>query len=41
MKRRFPVADGDVQINGCLIDVDRENGRATDFKLISVAKSQE
>lgn len=39
MKRRFPVAEGDVCINGCLIDVEVENGKATNFQRISVAKS--
>jgi metallophosphoesterase (TIGR00282 family) len=41
MKRRFPVAAGDVWINGCLISVEPESGLAIDFKRISVAKSQE
>ncbi len=31
MKRRFPVAEADVQINGCLIDVEAESGLAVDF----------
>jgi metallophosphoesterase (TIGR00282 family) len=38
MKRRFPVAEGDVWINGCLIDVVAESGRAVDFERISIAK---
>jgi len=35
MKRRFPVAEGDVQINGCLIDVDPSSGRACGFRRVS------
>lgn len=41
MKRRFPVAKDDVLINGCLIELEAGNGRACDFKRISVGKSQE
>jgi metallophosphoesterase (TIGR00282 family) len=35
MKRRFPVAEDDVQINGCLIEVQSGTGKAIDFKRIS------
>lgn len=40
MKRRFPVAEGDVRINGCLVDVDPRSGRALDYRLINMAKPQ-
>ena len=36
MKRRFPVADGDVRIAGALINIDPGNGLATSFKRIEV-----
>lgn len=39
MKRRFPVAECDVWINGCLIDVDPASGMAVDFKRISTVSS--
>lgn len=38
MKRRFPVAEGDVSINGCLVGLTAEGGRAVDFERIHVAK---
>ncbi|MDP4879610.1 MAG: TIGR00282 family metallophosphoesterase [Opitutales bacterium] len=38
MKRRFPVAEGDVRICGCLIDVDPATGLALSFERIEVAK---
>lgn len=41
MKRRFPVAEEDVQINGCLIEVDAASGLAVDFKRICIAKTPE
>ncbi|MFU8847858.1 MAG: TIGR00282 family metallophosphoesterase [Opitutales bacterium] len=41
MKRRFPVAEEDVQINGCLIEVDAASGLAVDFTRISIAKTPE
>ncbi|WP_269526551.1 TIGR00282 family metallophosphoesterase [Coraliomargarita parva] len=34
MKRRFPVAENDVRLCGCLIDVDASNGLATHFERI-------
>lgn len=39
MKRRFPVAEGDVRINGCLIDVVPESGLASSFKAIDYSGS--
>ncbi|PXA04896.1 hypothetical protein DDZ13_02730 [Coraliomargarita sinensis] len=41
MKRRFPVADNDVWINGCLIEVAAEDGCALDWQRIFVAKTLE
>lgn len=41
MKRRFPVAENDICINGCLITIEAKTGRAIDFKQISVGKSRE
>ena len=38
MKRRFPVADGDVRMAGCLIDVDTTTGLATHFERIDLSK---
>ncbi|MGJ8638469.1 MAG: TIGR00282 family metallophosphoesterase [Opitutaceae bacterium] len=38
MKRRFPVAQDDVRICGCLIDIDQATGLATAFKRIEVTK---
>ncbi len=39
MKRRFPVAEEDVRIAGCLIDVDASTGLATAFERIEVCKA--
>lgn len=39
MKRRFPVAEEDVQINGCLIEVDPANGLAVDFRRINLVQA--
>lgn len=39
MKRRFPVAESDVWINGCLVEVAPESGRAINFERICVAKA--
>ncbi|MFO8028126.1 MAG: TIGR00282 family metallophosphoesterase [Opitutales bacterium] len=41
MKRRFPVAEGDVRINGCLIELEAESGRAVDFKPVSIIKPED
>lgn len=41
MKRRFPVAEADVLINGCLVDVDSEDGKAVNFERIRIANSEE
>ena len=38
MKRRFPVAEDDVRICGCLIDIDAATGLATRFERIEVVK---
>ncbi len=38
MKRRFPVAEGDIRISGCLIDIDATSGLATSFERVEVAK---
>lgn len=38
MKRRFPVADADVRICGCLIDMDASTGLANRFERIEVSK---
>lgn len=38
MKRRFPVAEGDVRLNGCLIEVASNSGRALNFKSIALDK---
>lgn len=35
MKRRFPVAEGDVRLNGCLIEIDGTSGLATGYTVIS------
>jgi len=37
MKRRFPVAEEDVRISGCLIDVDPETSLARSFERIEVS----
>lgn len=39
MKRRFPVAENDVRIAGCVIDVDKSNGLATNFERFERVKS--
>ena len=38
MKRRFPVAEGDIRMSGCLIDIDASSGLATSFERFEVAK---
>ncbi len=38
MKRRFPVAEADVRICGCLIEVDAATGLATAFERIEVVQ---
>lgn len=38
MKRRFPVAEDDVLINGCLIGLETEGGKAQTFEQIRIAK---
>lgn len=38
MKRRFPVAEADVRIAGCLVEVDQASGLAKSFKRIELAK---
>jgi metallophosphoesterase (TIGR00282 family) len=38
MKRRFPVADEDVRISGCLIDIEPLSGHARGFKRVELAK---
>jgi metallophosphoesterase (TIGR00282 family) len=38
MKRRFPVAEGDIRMSGCLIDIDASSGLATSFERVEVAK---
>lgn len=39
MKRRFPVAEQDVRIAGCLIDVDSQSGLASGFERIELKKT--
>lgn len=39
MKRRFPVADDDVRIAGCLIEFDAASGMATSFERIEVCRN--
>ncbi|MGB0344019.1 MAG: TIGR00282 family metallophosphoesterase [Coraliomargarita sp.] len=36
MKRRFPVAEGDVRLCGCLVDLDAGNGLAAGFERVEV-----
>ena len=36
MKRRFPIAEDDVRLSGCLIDIDAQTGLSTQFKRIEV-----
>jgi metallophosphoesterase (TIGR00282 family) len=38
MKRRFPVAEDDIRICGCLIDIDAATGLASSFERIEVVK---
>jgi len=38
MKRRFPVADEDVRISGCLIDIEPLSGHARGFERFELAK---
>ena len=38
MKRRFPVAEEDIRICGCLIEIDAATGLATSFERIEVVK---
>ena len=38
MKRRFPVAEEDVRIAGCLIGVDAASGLALDFRRVELEK---
>ena len=39
MKRRYPMAEADVRLAGCLIDVDVTTGLATAFQRIEVSKA--
>jgi calcineurin-like phosphoesterase len=36
MKRRFPVAEGDVRLSGCLVEFDAASGLATAFERIEL-----
>ncbi|MEM1223712.1 MAG: TIGR00282 family metallophosphoesterase, partial [Verrucomicrobiota bacterium] len=36
MKRRYPVAEEDVRLSGCLINIDQESGLATGIKRVEV-----
>jgi 2',3'-cyclic-nucleotide 2'-phosphodiesterase len=38
MKRRFPVAEDDIRICGCLIDIDPATGLARSFERIEISK---
>lgn len=38
MKRRFPVADGDVRLSGCLIGIDEKRGIAESFQRFELKK---
>jgi len=38
MKRRFPVAEDDVRISGCLIDIDPATGLSLSFQRVELAK---
>jgi len=38
MKRRFPVAEGDVRLSGCLIEIDPATGLSLSFERIELAK---
>jgi len=41
MKRRFPVAEEDVRISGCLIEIDGVTGRSVSIVRVELAKSSE
>jgi metallophosphoesterase (TIGR00282 family) len=38
MKRRFPVAEEDIRISGCLIEVDAATGLSCSFQRVEIAK---
>ncbi len=38
MKRRFPVAEADVRISGCLIEIDATTGLSLNFQRVELAK---
>jgi metallophosphoesterase (TIGR00282 family) len=38
MKRRFPVAEEDIRISGCLIEVDAATGLSRSFQRVEIAK---
>lgn len=38
MKRRFPVAEGDVRISGCRVEVDAATGLAKDFERLEIRR---
>jgi len=38
MKRRFPVAEADVRISGCLININAETGLAESFERVEVCE---
>ncbi|MEC7287214.1 MAG: YmdB family metallophosphoesterase, partial [Verrucomicrobiota bacterium] len=38
MKRRFPVAEDDVRISGCLIEIDPSTGLSLSIKRVELAK---
>ncbi|MGC6456389.1 MAG: TIGR00282 family metallophosphoesterase [Coraliomargaritaceae bacterium] len=39
MKRRFPVAEGDLRLSGCSVDLDPGNGLASAFQRIEISGS--
>ena len=39
MKRRFPVADADVRLSGCLIGIDEKRGITESFQRFELKKS--
>lgn len=41
MKRRFPVAESDLRLCGCLVEIDPESGLATNFERIEVTDRQD
>ena len=41
MKRRFPVAEGDVRLSGCLIGIDEKRGIAESFQRFELKQDQE